>query len=79
MALFVIQHMEVVESLGCGVGFALAKVGHEVHFITYKRPARLAHFQENVFFHEVTALDYPLFEYTPYDTTLTSKLVDVVQ
>jgi N-acetyl-alpha-D-glucosaminyl L-malate synthase BshA len=61
------------------LGLALAKEGHEVHFITYKRPARLAHFQENVFFHEVTALDYPLFEYTPYDTTLTSKLVDVVR
>jgi N-acetyl-alpha-D-glucosaminyl L-malate synthase BshA len=60
------------------LGLALAKAGHSVHFITYKRPARLAHYQENVFFHEVTALDYPLFEYTPYDTTLTSKLVDVV-
>lgn len=61
------------------LGLALAKAGHEVHFITYKRPARLSHYQENVFFHEVTALDYPLFEYTPYDTTLTSKLVDVVR
>lgn len=61
------------------LGLALAKAGHKVHFITYKRPARLSHFQENVFFHEVTALDYPLFEYTPYDTTLTSKLVDVAR
>jgi N-acetyl-alpha-D-glucosaminyl L-malate synthase BshA len=62
------------------LGIGLAKKGHEIHFITYKRPARLSHFQENVFYHEVdTDEEYPLFEYTPYDTALTSKLVDVVQ
>lgn len=61
------------------LGIGLAKRGHEVHFITYKRPARLTTFQENVFYHEVDADDYPLFEYTPYDTALTSKLVDVVR
>ena len=60
------------------LGMALARLGHKIHFITYKRPARLSSYQENVFFHEVNALNYPLFEYTPYDTTLTSKLVDVV-
>ncbi|MFM8363083.1 MAG: N-acetyl-alpha-D-glucosaminyl L-malate synthase BshA, partial [Haliscomenobacter sp.] len=32
----------------------------------------------NVFYHEVDTDDYPLFEYTPYDTALASKLVDVV-
>jgi len=57
----------------------LAKAGHEIHFITYKRPARLTHFHENVFYHEVDADDYPLFEYPPYDTALASKLVDVVK
>lgn len=61
------------------LGIGLAKRGHEVHFITYKRPARLTTFQENVFYHEVDTDDYPLFEYTPYDTALTSKLVDVVR
>ena len=60
------------------LGLGLAKRGHEIHFITYKRPARLTTFQENVFYHEVDTDDYPLFEYTPYDTALTSKLVDVV-
>lgn len=60
------------------LGIGLAKRGHEVHFITYKRPARLTTFQENVFYHEVDTDDYPLFEYTPYDTALASKLVDVV-
>ena len=61
------------------LGIGLAKSGHEIHFITYKRPARLTHFHENVFYHEVDGEDYPLFEYPPYDTALTSKLVDVVR
>ncbi len=61
------------------LGLGLAARGHEIHFITYKRPARLSHFQANIYFHEVNALDYPLFEYTPYDTTLASKLVDVIK
>jgi N-acetyl-alpha-D-glucosaminyl L-malate synthase BshA len=60
------------------LGMALARKGHQVHFITYKRPARLTTFQTNVFFHEVTNAEYPLFEYDPYDAALTSKLVHVV-
>lgn len=61
------------------LGLGLARKGHEVHFITYRRPVRLAHFHENVFYHEVDTEDYPLFEYPPYDTALTSKIVDVVK
>jgi L-malate glycosyltransferase len=61
------------------LGKGLAKKGHQVHFITYRQPARLLHFQENLFYHEVNASDYPLFEYAPYDTALTSKLVDIVK
>lgn len=61
------------------LGLGLAKKGHEIHFITYRRPARLSVFHSNIYFHEVTAEDYPLFEYPPYDTALASKLVDVVK
>ncbi|MBP7274434.1 MAG: N-acetyl-alpha-D-glucosaminyl L-malate synthase BshA, partial [Saprospiraceae bacterium] len=61
------------------LGKGLAKKGHQVHFITYRQPVRLSPFQENVFYHETTIPDYPLFEYTPYDSSLTSKLVDVVK
>ena len=61
------------------LGMGLARKGHEVHFITYRRPARLTTFQANVFYHEVTGEDYPLFEYPPYDTALASKLVEVVK
>ena len=60
------------------LGLGLARKGHEIHFITYRRPVRLAHFEANVFYHEVDSDDYPLFEYPPYDTALASKIVDVV-
>jgi L-malate glycosyltransferase len=61
------------------LGLGLADKGHDVHFITYKRPVRLTSFHPNVYFHEVAAMDYPLFEYTPYETSLASKMVDVVR
>ncbi len=61
------------------LGKALAEKGHSVHFITYSQPVRLEHFIENVFYHEVSVADYPLFEYAPYETALTSKLVDVAR
>ncbi|MFB6306989.1 MAG: N-acetyl-alpha-D-glucosaminyl L-malate synthase BshA [Flavobacteriales bacterium] len=61
------------------LGKALAKKGHQIHFITYKEPVRLSGFTKNIFYHEVNVSDYPLFEYTPYELVLTSKLVDVAQ
>ncbi len=61
------------------LGLALARKGHEIHFITYRPPVRLGHFNQNVFYHEVDHEDYPLFEYPPYDTALASTIVDVVQ
>ncbi|MCB0678968.1 MAG: N-acetyl-alpha-D-glucosaminyl L-malate synthase BshA, partial [Saprospiraceae bacterium] len=65
--------------LATELGLGLAQHGHQVHFITYRQPARLNAFQANVFYHEVSSADYPLFEFTPYDTALASKLVDVVK
>lgn len=61
------------------LGKALAHKGHEVHFITYSQPVRLSELRTNIFFHEVSVSDYPLFEHTPYELVLTSKLVDVVK
>jgi len=61
------------------LGKALAKKGHQVHFITYQEPVRLDAFHENIFYHEVSSLDYPLFQYTPYESALASKIVDVVK
>lgn len=61
------------------LGKALAQRGHQVHFITYSQPQRLDHFNERIFYHEVSFADYPLFDHPPYETALTSKLVDVVR
>ena len=61
------------------LGLGLAKRGHQIHFITYRRPVRLTTFHENIYYHEVSGEDYPLFEYPPYDTALASKIVDVVK
>ena len=59
------------------LGKALSEKGHRIHFITYSQPVRLEHFSENVSYHEVSVADYPVFDYAPYETALTSKLVDV--
>lgn len=61
------------------LGKALAQRGHKVHFITYKQPARLDFFTENTFYHEVYVSHYPLFDFPPYETALTSHLVDVAR
>jgi N-acetyl-alpha-D-glucosaminyl L-malate synthase BshA len=61
------------------LGKALAQKGHEIHFITYAQPVRLGSFRENIFYHEVSLSDYPLFDYQPYEIQLASKIVDVVK
>jgi N-acetyl-alpha-D-glucosaminyl L-malate synthase BshA len=61
------------------LGKALAGRGHQVHFISYTQPARLDIFLENIFYHEVAMVHYPLFEHSPYVLALTGKLVDVVK
>lgn len=60
------------------LGISLAQKGNEVHFITYERPVRLEVFMSNVYFHEVLPFKYSLFKYTPYETTLAGRMVDVV-
>lgn len=59
------------------LGKALADNGHKVHFISYNLPFKLNHFNENIIYHEVEWYEYPLFEYQPYESALTSKIVDV--
>ena len=59
------------------LGMELARRGHEVHFISYALPFRLKQFQENVVFHEVQMLAYPLFQYPPYTLALAAKLAEV--
>ena len=61
------------------LGKALAKEGHQIHFITYSQPTRLDFFSENLFYHEVDIKSYPLFEHAPYELALASKMVNVVK
>jgi N-acetyl-alpha-D-glucosaminyl L-malate synthase BshA len=61
------------------LGKALADHGHQVHFVTYNQPARLDFFSANLFYHEVSVSNYPLFDYPPYELALASRLVDVVR
>jgi N-acetyl-alpha-D-glucosaminyl L-malate synthase BshA len=65
--------------LATELGKALAQKGHQVHFIAHNQPVRLTDFVDNVYYHEVSFTNYPLFEFPPYETALASKLVDTVK
>lgn len=61
------------------LGLALARKGHQVHFITYSYPVRLDYLEMNIHFHEVHVEEYPLFHYQPYELALSSKMVSVIK
>ena len=62
------------------LGRALAKKGHQIHFISYNLPVRLEALNDsNIHYHEVNVPNYPLFKYQPYELALSSRLVDVVK
>lgn len=63
--------------VGTELGIELASRGHEVHFIAYQPPIRLNTQQPQIFFHEVTVSQYPLFEYPPYDLALATRMAEV--
>jgi N-acetyl-alpha-D-glucosaminyl L-malate synthase BshA len=65
-------------ALATELGIALAKRGHEIHFITYAQPFRLPAFLPGVYYHEVDVGRYPLFEYPPYDLALAVRMHEVV-
>ena len=66
-------------AVATNLGLELAERGHEVHFISYDQPFRLAHFHERIFFHEVEMEDYPLFKHPPYALALAVALHDAVR
>ncbi|MFC2442215.1 MAG: N-acetyl-alpha-D-glucosaminyl L-malate synthase BshA [Capnocytophaga ochracea] len=61
------------------LGIALARKGHQVHFITYSYPVRLDFLEMNIHFHEVHVEEYPLFHYQPYELALSSKMAYVIK
>ncbi|MDO9573752.1 MAG: N-acetyl-alpha-D-glucosaminyl L-malate synthase BshA [Candidatus Contubernalis sp.] len=59
------------------LGKYLAEKGHEIHFISYQKPFRLQGYHPRIFFHEVGALDYPLFQHNPYVLALVNRIVSI--
>ncbi len=60
------------------LGLSLAKLGHQIHFISYSVPFKLSTFEPNVYFHEVEPINYPLFNQNLYTFSLTAKIIEVV-
>jgi len=54
-----------------------ARSGHEVHLLSYERPARLRGAVPGLRFHAVDVSAYPLFRYPPYDLALATRMLDV--
>ena len=63
--------------LASALGDELAHRGHEIHFISYERPFRIAVDASHVFFHPVVVNDYDLFKYPDYTLPLSVKMAEV--
>ncbi|GLC87046.1 N-acetyl-alpha-D-glucosaminyl L-malate synthase BshA [Lysinibacillus piscis] len=61
------------------LGKLLAEKGHEIHFITSSVPFRLNKIYPTIFFHEVEVNNYSVFQYSPYDIALASKMAEVIK
>ena len=61
------------------LGKGLALKGHDIHFFSYKMPVRLNKHFNNIFFHEVSVFDYPLFEFSQYEISLVCKLYETIK
>ena len=59
------------------LGLALADRGHTVHFIAYAMPFRLGAYHDNVYFHEVSVIDYPVFQHRPATISLAAKMAEI--
>src|SRR3954470_19042774 len=63
--------------LASALGENLARLGHEVHFISYERPFRLPPDSDRVHFHPVVINDYDLFKYPDYTLPLSVRMAEV--
>jgi len=62
------------------LGLALTQLGHEVHFVTSRVPARLqGRGFADVSFHEVNTYNYALFQHEPYTLALAAKMAEVAE
>ena len=63
--------------IASALGEELARMGHEVHFISYERPFRMLYDAQRVFFHPVVINDYGLFKYPDYTLPLSVKMAEI--
>lgn len=61
------------------LGTKMAERGHDVHFITSNIPFRIRKPLPNITFHQVEVNQYAVFQYPPYDITLSTKISDVIK
>jgi len=67
------------------LGMELAARGHEVHFISYAPPIRLAELDDQpevarrICYHEVEVTAYPLFDHPPYTLALATQMAEVAE
>ncbi|EKU47465.1 N-acetyl-alpha-D-glucosaminyl L-malate synthase BshA [Staphylococcus massiliensis] len=61
------------------LGILMAEKGHDVHFITSNIPFRMRKPIPNITFHQVEVNQYAVFQYAPYDITLSTKIADVIK
>lgn len=59
------------------LGIELAARGHEIHFISYAMPFRIAEATGRIHFHEVEMMNYPLFDHPPYTLALATAMANV--
>ncbi|WDL97223.1 N-acetyl-alpha-D-glucosaminyl L-malate synthase BshA [Alicyclobacillus sp. ALC3] len=59
------------------LGKALAKRGHEVHFIVTDVPFRLGEYYENIYIHQSETASYPVLRTPPYDFALAALMADI--
>jgi L-malate glycosyltransferase len=62
-----------------GLAAQLARRGHRVHVVASAPPSRPLPECDGLFFHEITASDYPLFERPEYALAAASAIVEVAQ
>ena len=71
------RRIRTIGILATALGENLARLGHEVHFISYERPFRLPPDSDRVHFHPVVINDYDLFKYPDYTLPLSVKMAEV--
>lgn len=59
------------------IAIRAARAGHDVHLLSYGRPARLHEAVPGLRYHEVQVSGYPLFRYPPYDLALATRMAEV--